>query len=1186
MHAERGYLQDQVFPELSERLRARSYHLEAIDLRWGVETVSVDEERAKALLVLKVCLAEIERSRPFLIALIGDRYGWVPTTERVHAAAAEAGFAGDTTGKSITALEIEYAALTSPGQRPRCRFYFRDPLPYDQMPPEVAARYSDLHSGLPGATEADRRLQDLKSRIEREMSGRVRRYQAQWDVVDNKVTGLEQWGHQVIEDLWHDLEEETREFAAQPRAGWQQEEAFVLEQFAETQCRDFVGREDILKVLLAEAESAASLDATWGLCVVGSSGSGKSSLFAELFRRFQKQDVLLLAHAAGISTRSSQVDAILRRWTAELAGHLKVADPCATITEREALQKALAELLSRAAANRRVVCIIDALNQFESTPTARHLTWLPESWPANARLIATAIPGVQSDALSKRRGIRTVTLPLLNKAEAAQIAVTVSGRYHKKLHPEIMAALTSKELDGKPSAGYPLWLVLALEQLLLLDADDFERAEDRPGTPEERLHGLLLEVVGGLPPAIDALYEYLLQRAERVYGEDLARTFVNLVAVSRSGWRESDLRALIPAVSGEPWSPLGFAALRRGFRAHLVQRGVAAQWDFFHVQARVAVFHRNLKDPAQVRQLHSRIADHLESLPPDDPLCQTEMMAHLMGARDGQRGARFYSDSVRSAEKTSATGTLADAITAGATAKPNPGLQWAESLLERAADDAALHIIANRYLFFLDNKLRDGADLDTRLSLVRMVLAAIQGLSQRAPQDAEYARDDAVCHAKLGDLHLAMGEPIPAVERYRQAVALTESALRLAPLNVEWKRDLAVSYNRLGDVSVRLLREPSRGREEYERAARILDELRRAEPKNADYDRDLAVTHHHLGDVYVKLGQLEQAKAHYESFRDISEMQWRQDRRAESADAFGVSCAKLGDLWLGLGQPLRALEHYNKSKTVSQLLRRSSPEVTGYIRGTYVCCNKLGSVYLQLGESAKALEEYEEALVLTEELHHRVPDNAEFERDLGACHNRLGNFWMRTGELQRAQVQYELMLARTEALYRRAREVPEYVRDLSVSHTKLGEVYGDLGKPTEARRQFEDALALGEEALRQSALNPECIRDVSVILNKLGDLCATLGEPDKSIDYYRRTVALCEQLRRLAPLNAQYAKNLIGYYYKLSAFFHGAGDATESMRYRARCIEAMRTARAAGLHLDPALTELVASLDNSASDHR
>jgi hypothetical protein len=58
--AERDVLQALVFPELAERLQERCHHLEPIDLRFGVETVSEDEAR-KTLLVLTVCLNEVAR---------------------------------------------------------------------------------------------------------------------------------------------------------------------------------------------------------------------------------------------------------------------------------------------------------------------------------------------------------------------------------------------------------------------------------------------------------------------------------------------------------------------------------------------------------------------------------------------------------------------------------------------------------------------------------------------------------------------------------------------------------------------------------------------------------------------------------------------------------------------------------------------------------------------------------------------------------------------------------------------------------------------------------------------------------------------------------------------------------------------------------------------------------------------
>src|SRR5688500_19887707 len=107
MHAERDHLRHHVFPTVAERLRARRCHVEPLELRIGVETVELADESQKELKVLRVCLAEIERCRPFFLVLLGDRYGWVPPADRVAAAVGEAGFGADVAGKSVTALEIE-----------------------------------------------------------------------------------------------------------------------------------------------------------------------------------------------------------------------------------------------------------------------------------------------------------------------------------------------------------------------------------------------------------------------------------------------------------------------------------------------------------------------------------------------------------------------------------------------------------------------------------------------------------------------------------------------------------------------------------------------------------------------------------------------------------------------------------------------------------------------------------------------------------------------------------------------------------------------------------------------------------------------------------------------------------------------------------------------------------------------
>ena len=73
---ERDLLVRKVFPALRARLKDRFVELVDVDLRWGITV-----EEAERGEVLPICLAEIDRSRPYFIGMLGERYGWIPPHE-------------------------------------------------------------------------------------------------------------------------------------------------------------------------------------------------------------------------------------------------------------------------------------------------------------------------------------------------------------------------------------------------------------------------------------------------------------------------------------------------------------------------------------------------------------------------------------------------------------------------------------------------------------------------------------------------------------------------------------------------------------------------------------------------------------------------------------------------------------------------------------------------------------------------------------------------------------------------------------------------------------------------------------------------------------------------------------------------------------------------------------------------
>jgi telomerase protein component 1 len=423
MHAERDYLQHHVFPEIRERVRTRFGHLEPIDLRWGLDTSELGEsdwERS----VLKICLREIEIYRPVMIVLLGDRYGQVLPSRHARAAADEAGFRGRVDGMIMTEMEIAFAM--SRRVHPHCRFlfYFREPLPYQRMEPERRVQFNDALSSDRRIRKNHRKLVDLKTRLQRRFPNSVRRYKGEWS--GTAVTGLKAWGDRVTEDLWAVLQAGLPP-PEESTGSWTVEQDLELEHFVEDHSRGFVGRESSIKFLKSVAIGP---EANPNVCLVGPTGSGKSAIFAKLCRLLETEGVLCLKHAASAGIRSAQTEGMLRLWIAKLRsalGHADVADYQGELRE---LEKMFADLVQRAALQGRVVCLIDGLDKFEQTTTTQHVTWLPATWPANARLIATAAQGTQVEAL-RRAGVLILDLPGLDRQESADMIAGICAGYHK-----------------------------------------------------------------------------------------------------------------------------------------------------------------------------------------------------------------------------------------------------------------------------------------------------------------------------------------------------------------------------------------------------------------------------------------------------------------------------------------------------------------------------------------------------------------------------------------------------------------------------------------------------------------------------------------------------------------------------------------------------------------------------------
>ena len=197
MQQERDVLQNSVLPRIKELAKQYGKSIDLCDLRWGVNTLGMSEAESVAK-VLQVCFDEIDKARPFFIAILGDVYGWVPNIEVVEKSTIDRNITiDDLLGKSVTEMEISYGALKSTSSSD-IRFYFR----------EIKNKKKGLflNSDIPkyytrGTADDKKRMRTLKEKIEAKFSKQVRKYSVSWNKETSRFDGMDAFAELLYQDI-------------------------------------------------------------------------------------------------------------------------------------------------------------------------------------------------------------------------------------------------------------------------------------------------------------------------------------------------------------------------------------------------------------------------------------------------------------------------------------------------------------------------------------------------------------------------------------------------------------------------------------------------------------------------------------------------------------------------------------------------------------------------------------------------------------------------------------------------------------------------------------------------------------------------------------------------------------------------------------------------------------------------
>jgi nephrocystin-3 len=575
MQDEREELVKRIFPQLRKLCDQRGVVWGEVDLRWGI---TPDEaERGE---VLPICLAEIERCRPYFIGLLGERYGWVPDEINPELSDREE-WLKEHPGHSVTELEILHGVLNDPTMADHAFFYFRDPSYVDRFAADRKGDFVESPTSTEiqryGLEEAERRAEKRRQKL-LALKERLRRSNLP---VRTNYADPAALGRMVLQDLTEVI---NRKYPEGSIPDPLDRESAEHEAFAASRSHVYIKREADFQRL-----DAYSTGSEQPLVLLGESGVGKSALLANWALEYRQRhpETPVILHFIGASPDSADWAALTRRIIGELKRtfHLDLAIP----EDPEQLRRVFVAALTASAERRRVVLVLDGLNQLVDSDGAPDLVWLPAEMPANIRLVVSTLPGRSLDEIQRRNWPSMEVAPL-RAPERKKLIGDYLAQYTKKLDAQQIA-----KIAGARPTGNPLYLRALLEELRVFG--EHERLEERID------HYLSAK-------SVPTLYKRILERYEQDYDHyrpGLTRDAMSLLWASRRGLAESELMDLLgsggEAFARAYWSPL-FLAAEQGF----VSRG--GLLNFSHDYLRQAVGSRYLSRKEARHEVHSRLADY------------------------------------------------------------------------------------------------------------------------------------------------------------------------------------------------------------------------------------------------------------------------------------------------------------------------------------------------------------------------------------------------------------------------------------------------------------------------------------------------------------------------------------------------------------------------------------------------
>ncbi len=1142
MQSERDILAQKVIPSLNLYARDYGESIRFVDLRWGVNTAELGSEEGNKK-VLSVCLDEIDSTRPYMIVLIGERYGWIPPTELLKTTADSKNHQLYDYNKSVTELEIEYGALRENADLSHCLFYFREPLKREDIPEGMQGAYIELDQSI------EMKLLALKEKIKKS-GALIKSYSCEWD---NQSSGLlvpESFAKTVEEDVKNLF---ARDFEKLKDLNPEEREEISGVLFAQQKAMQFSARYPVVEAIEAEIKKSE----TNLFLMQGVAGSGKSTVMAKLRERLSVENETFF-FASGNSSRSQTAFDLLKQIVYKLetltAAEERFDDEYTTYNSGiEAVKSRDREGLSHAnkdkgktvvdwrdkfselaisytrKTEKPLYIIADALDQLAEDEIVKEFSWLPSFLPKGVTVVVSMLDSFEIPLFYPlQNSSKQYLLDKLSKEEVPQIITGIIKSNGKELSEVVIERLS--QLSG---AKNPLYISLALQRLLMLDSEDFAKIA-KGGNDMRAINAYMLSLIESFPGTQEEMAVLLIEEAGSRIDEVFCKEVASLMSVSRRGLRITDLQAIF-ATQNKSFKNIDFSLFTKYLSNFFIERS-DGRVDFTH-----RVIRLGLQKNADFNSENEKILNHLKSLDISDEVRIAEIMYHAYKADDKEFLGEYIEDF-----NDENIATITEELYNIAIYDKNFIIDLVEfAVLQKEYDNFAQFINFNFFYRFKDSL----EEHKTIYEIMKNFSSNLEAVNLKNPT---FIRERAVAmaYSNLGNNLTTQGEYDEAFSYYQKMLEIIES-LSEELKSDETLRDLSLSYYNVGSV-LEIQGEYREAYLYYQKTFEINKNLSE-QLKTKEAQKDLSAIYDKLGGLLVALGEYKDAFLYYQKGLEISKSLFAEQKNAETMQDLLTAYERVGSIYIYQGEYKEALPFYQESLEVAINLTEQL-QTPGVMLSLSVGYNCLGYILRNLGEYEEALSWYHKDLKITKSLAEQL-GTPQSMSNLASSYNGIGLVLQNQGKYEEARSFYQKDLEIVEKLAEQL-GTPQSMSDLAGSYNNIGNILEIQGEYEEALLFYRKYFEITEKFAEQLG-TPQLMNDLAVSYNNIGNILEIQEEYDEALLLYKKSFeiakGLSEQLQSPQSMRDVYVS-----YSNIGNIYNNQGDYDNALEMYGNGLELIR----------------------------